>query len=222
MKAVERENEQYGYGKRETLSKAEETLFSFLGRSKLKILDIGCGTGYVALVNKNNGHDVKGIDFSSVAVQQAVDLGIDCQVIDLDNGIPFEDNSFDVVWAGDVIEHVFDPIFLMKEVRRVLVEGGRLLCSFPYDLNLMNRLRVASGHSPHETLYKKYGQIKHHTFVSLPLIKYLLKDFTIKETRYLVKIPKVRDSYVTKSKLLLYFTYTIMIKAVACPGWMKK
>ena len=42
-----------------------------------------------------------------------------------------EDASFDVVWAGEVIEHVADTAAWLSEVRRVLRSGGRLLLSTP-------------------------------------------------------------------------------------------
>ena len=36
-------------------------------------------------------------------------------------GIKFDDDQFDLVWAGDVLEHVFDPMYLLKEIRRVFI-----------------------------------------------------------------------------------------------------
>ena len=211
MIPVERENKLYTNGKRCIISKAEEILFSFL--SPGKVLDIGCGSGETALELKHKGYEVTGLDFSPVAVKLSEAKGIDCQVVDLDTGIPFDDDTFDTVWAGDIIEHVFDPIFVLREVKRVLVAGGQLLLSVPYDLNLSNRLKTMLGHSYQESVYKLYGQYKHHTFISMPMIREFLKDFVIKEIRYLVKFPKIKLNFVTKSKLFRCFTYTIMIKA---------
>ena len=78
-----------------------------------KILDVGCGIGTIAKLLKDDGHDVTGIDFSSVAVNKAKQLGIHADVVDVDKeGLPFEDGEFDIVYAGDIVEHVFDPIDL--------------------------------------------------------------------------------------------------------------
>ena len=57
----------------------------------------------------------------------------------IDGPLPFDDDSFDVVWASEVIEHVADTARWLSEVRRVLVPRGRLLLTTPSH----GRLRVA-------------------------------------------------------------------------------
>ena len=61
--------------------------------------------------------------------------------VPIDGPLPLEDNSFDVVWASEVIEHVADTGRWLSEVRRVLKPGGRLLLTTPSH----GRLRVALG-----------------------------------------------------------------------------
>ena len=46
--------------------------------------------------------------------------------------LPFAEDAFDVVWAGEVLEHVADVVGLLAEVRRVLRWGGRLLVTTPW------------------------------------------------------------------------------------------
>ena len=58
-----------------------------------------------------------------------------------DGPLPFEDGSFELVWASEVIEHVTDTARWLLEVRRVLSPGGRLLVTTPSH----GRLRVALG-----------------------------------------------------------------------------
>ena len=46
--------------------------------------------------------------------------------------LPFAEDAFDVVWAGEVLEHVADVVGLLAEVRRVLRWGGTLLVTTPW------------------------------------------------------------------------------------------
>lgn len=46
--------------------------------------------------------------------------------------LPFKDNSFDTVIAGEVIEHVENPSFLLREINRVLEDNGKLIISTPH------------------------------------------------------------------------------------------
>lgn len=104
-----------------------------------KILDLGCGNGRIgALFIKNN--EVYGIDFSESAVEIANQKGIKAQVGDIGLKLPFEDGEFDVVLLVEVMEHVFDPVFLLREISRVLKKDGILFCAVPNAGNFMNRL----------------------------------------------------------------------------------
>jgi SAM-dependent methyltransferase len=120
---------------------------------------------------------VVGIDFSTVALSKARQSGIEMVAVDVDEGLPFKANTFDYVWATDVLEHVFDPIHVVMEASRVLRNGGYLLLAVPNDLTLKRRLAVFfTGRSPQSKIYRARGQYKHHTLFSLDLLKYMLVD----------------------------------------------
>jgi len=61
--------------------------------------------------------------------------------VPFDGQLPFDDGSFDLVWASEVIEHVTDTARWLSEVRRVLSPLGRLLVTTPSH----GRLRLALG-----------------------------------------------------------------------------
>ena len=92
-----------------------------------KLLDVGCGTGWLA----DHFEHYTGIDGSADAVAAAVERGRNVQQGDLAQGLPFEDASFDAAIVKDVLEHVLDPAALAVEVRRVLSPGGRVFASSP-------------------------------------------------------------------------------------------
>jgi SAM-dependent methyltransferase len=67
--------------------------------------------------------------------------GLDFRLVPFDGPLPFEDGSFELAWASEVIEHVADTARWLSELRRVLVPTGRLLITTPAH----GRLRVALG-----------------------------------------------------------------------------
>ncbi|ATF18851.1 class I SAM-dependent methyltransferase [Phaeobacter gallaeciensis] len=95
-----------------------------------RVLDAGCGPGYVAACAKLLGARVEGIDFSEGMVQQAKTQFPDIQfsLADVEN-LPAPDGSFDAVLSNIVLFHVTDPARAMSEARRVLVPGGRFVFS---------------------------------------------------------------------------------------------
>lgn len=96
------------------------------------VLDIGCGDGAVgALLQKEVGVKVTGLDISEEAVKKARQKGIDAKIGNSEQKLPFDDNSFDKVFWGDNIEHLFNPALAIKEIRRVLKKEGRLILSCP-------------------------------------------------------------------------------------------
>lgn len=209
MTAIERENYIYRQGKQNPIDLEEEIMFSFLPYpQRQKILDIGCGIGNISYKIQNQGFDIKGIDFSKVAVEKARKK-IPAKCWDLDEGIPFDDNLFDIVWAGDIIEHVFDPCGLLKEVNRVLKKGGHLFLTTPNDFNIHQRVNIfLTGKSIQSKLYRIRGQCKHHTYFSLELLEYMLRKshFFIDDFYAVWKLPmlhkylNIRKKRVTRIK----------------------
>jgi SAM-dependent methyltransferase len=98
-----------------------------------RVLDLGCGDGAFAAELAGAGAQPVGVDVSEEAVRRAraAQPNIDFHLVEAGAPLPFEDASFDVVWAGEVIEHVLDVAGLLSEVRRVLRPEGRLLVTTP-------------------------------------------------------------------------------------------
>lgn len=109
-----------------------------------RILDLGCSGGLFAERARAAGHHVTGVDAVEVpGVRERTDRFF---VADLDAGIPAEAGGrYDVVVAGDVIEHLRRPVEMLKDVRRVLRPGGQVLLSVPNFGHWYPRLRVATG-----------------------------------------------------------------------------
>lgn len=124
MQAHEREDMLYNDGKRCQIKEEESYMIDLLGSPKeqgAKLLDLGCGSGEISLALQERGYSAHGVDFSASAIAIAADAGLSCEQADLDQGLSIEDGQYQVVWAGDVLEHVFDPIGVLGEVQRVLI-----------------------------------------------------------------------------------------------------
>jgi len=105
-----------------------------------RVLDVGCGEGRFAFELARAGARVIGIDVAREPLRRARerDPALDLRLVDAGEPWPLEDASFDVVWAGETIEHVVDTAGWLSEVRRVLRPDGRVLLSTPAH----GRLRV--------------------------------------------------------------------------------
>ena len=98
-----------------------------------RVLDLGCGAGDFTELLASAGADVIGADVaeSALARARARHPELPFELVPLDAPLPFEDCTFALVWASEVIEHVADTARWLSEVRRVLVPGGRLLLTTP-------------------------------------------------------------------------------------------
>lgn len=131
---------------------------------KSKVLDIGCGLGGLMRYIKARLPQTKlcGIDFSDFAIKKAKEFD---DRMEYKEGsayeIPYEDGKFDVVIASEVIEHLSYPDKMMKEIKRVLRKGGRVLISTPEG--------TEDGQMASEEHVKEYTPVE--------LVKYVEKYF---------------------------------------------
>ncbi len=184
MKPEEREDQRYATEDYCPISKEEQMMFKLLDRytqekkvptSNLRILDIGCGSGRISKELMKKGYQVVGLDFSEEAIKKALAQGVNAKKTNLDEGIPESSEAYDIVWAGDIVEHVFDPIGLLKESQRVLKIDGAMLITIPSDVGLISRIKMLFGISYQEQMYYSSGFYKHHTFFTPRLIKFMLQ-----------------------------------------------
>jgi len=97
-----------------------------------RLLDIGCGDGTLGYFAKNKYEEVYGVDISEKALKIAEKRGIIIRRVNLnEEKLPFKNDYFDAITCLDVIEHVFEPRELVKEISRVLKISGVLIISAP-------------------------------------------------------------------------------------------
>ncbi len=99
--------------------------FSALGG---RILDIGCSTGNFL---QHCPERIIGIDTDEDALKVARSRGLTCARADITDGLPFAAASFHAVSCDSVVEHIADPLFLLREIHRILMPGGSVVVITP-------------------------------------------------------------------------------------------
>jgi SAM-dependent methyltransferase len=112
-----------------------------------RVLDVGCATGYLGAALAERGCRVWGLDQDERALQSAAAAYEEVRAIDLErtDDLPWAEGSFDVVVAADVLEHLRDPVAVLRLLERYLAPDGRLVVSLPNVANASVRLPLLFG-----------------------------------------------------------------------------
>ncbi len=130
-------------------------VLGILGKLKgERLLDIGCGDGTFTVLLKEalGAREVVGVEVALEAIGAIERKGIKAYQLDIDeNPLPFDDAYFDVVYCGEIIEHLFNPDHLLAEVYRVLKPEGTCVITTPNLAGWPNRLALLLGYQPYPT-----------------------------------------------------------------------
>ncbi len=125
--------------------RVREYVISKVQKDVKSVLDVGCGRAWVAEHFLPKGVRVHSLDISFTNPSKAVKLypnknhfGIVANSFKL----PFANGSFDCVIASEIIEHVVNPAAFVKELFRVVKEGGRLIITTPYKEKIVYHLCI--------------------------------------------------------------------------------
>lgn len=111
----------------------------FQDLNKGRVLDLGCGDGDYAKRLKDLGFEVVASDMDSKRFKYQGQITFEPS--NLEKPLPFADNAFDYVIFLEVIEHLYNPDFVIGQISRILKPGGTLIISTPNILNLGSRMR---------------------------------------------------------------------------------
>ena len=150
------------------------------------VLDVGGGEGILYTYLKEKDVDYFLIDISEKALKIAESRNIKCKKQDLQKEFDIED-KFDYIVVNEVFEHLFDPLFTLKECVRLLRGGGKLICSFPNEgclSTILYKRTINSWEYPHIREFTGMGNIR----------KFLdIGGFRITDVRKIGVFPKIHQ-----------------------------
>ena len=150
---------------------------SFGFKEGMRMLEPGCGRGEFLKNFKDLGLDVVGVDASPEAI--AFVDGLDIKLCDIENEkLPFDDNTFDVIYSKSFIEHLYYPEKYLEEAYRVLKPNGMLLTLVPdWESNYKTYFDDFTHRTPFTKMaltdaYKMYGfkEVRVFKFRQLPIV----------------------------------------------------
>ena len=152
-----------------------ERALNLIGTRKY-VLDVGAFDGFISKQIALANNDVVAFDGSQAALDIALSRGLATAKGDIAAAWPFDSESFDVVFAGEIIEHLIDTDAFLKECRRVLKQNGRLVLTTPNLASLGRRLMLMFGKNPYIDTALRPDQAGHVRFFVTESLTLLLKE----------------------------------------------
>jgi len=110
----------------------QETLKQVENKNNFRFLDYGCGaTAEVVILASNLGYQAFGVEVE-VSTRQAAHLQSSCQIYSPDEALAMGD-QFDIIFLGDVLEHLCDPLEILDQVQALLSQRGLLIIQGPLE-----------------------------------------------------------------------------------------
>lgn len=126
------------------------------------VLDIGAGAGIVSEMNfKGVARRVAGVDPDQRVIDNPY---LDDAHIGTGERLPFDDATFDVAFADNVMEHLENPVEVFREINRVLKPGGVFLGKTPNAWHYMPMIARVTPHWFHRAVNKARGRAEVDTF----------------------------------------------------------
>ncbi len=137
-----------------------------------KIFDFGCGSGYLVGELQKMGYDTYGLDFEKYAIDYGLNQGINNLKLATGEKIDYPDETFNIVTAFDVLEHIENEKPIIKELVRILKPGGKMIISVPAYMWLWG---VQDDISHHFRRYTAGSLV--NVFKNLPELKVIRKTY---------------------------------------------
>ena len=146
----------------------------------MKILEPGPGRGEFLKSFKDLGLDVVGMDISDGSSDYFLKEEMELIISDIENekGLPFPNESFDVIFNKSLLEHLYKPDLFLREANRILKPNGKIICLVPdWESNFKTYFDDFTHRTPFTTIslrdaYKmhQFKKVKVFKFRQLPIL----------------------------------------------------
>ncbi len=185
-----------------------------------RFLDVGCGTGgTLELIKSRGAAYTAGVDIDAESIKKAKNRLLDSVIVaDIEkDDLPYTEKEFDCIILADVLEHLYDPWKVLKEITKYLADTGYILLSFP-NVKYYKVLRRLIFHD--EWTYVDAGilDITHIRFFTLKEIDRLLAVAglkTVQMKKHIVSSQRMRllnKLLINKLDSFLAYQYHILAK----------
>jgi 2-polyprenyl-3-methyl-5-hydroxy-6-metoxy-1,4-benzoquinol methylase len=157
-------------------------LAEWVGRDRSRVLDVGAATGHLGALLARWGHTVVGVEADPTAAAIAKPHYAAFHECDFEAMEGLSEAGFDVVIAGDVLEHLRDPAGGLRKMAELLGSGGRILVSVPNVAFIQVRLGLLCGRF--EPAVRGILDATHLHFYTLRSFRRLIAEAGLRVTRF--------------------------------------
>lgn len=109
------------------------------------ILQVGCNDRPFSRVLMDEGYEICGLEISLAAAELGLKQGLEVRLVNLEEKLPFDHESFDGIQVQGIVEHLFDTKNFFIECHRILKKDGFLVFTVPNLNSIENRLQILKG-----------------------------------------------------------------------------
>jgi SAM-dependent methyltransferase len=171
----------------------------------LKILDLGAGHGALSKSLFDMGYNVQACDLFPEMFRFEK---VECKKVDITDAFPYPDNTFDLVIAIEVSEHILDHEMFFRETSRILKPDGKFYISTPNILSMKSRVRFLFRGYPYSFKrleQRNYDGLQHVASLSLDQYNYIAVKNNFKPAEFEI------DRKQSTSQWLLIFLFPLML-----------
>jgi ubiquinone/menaquinone biosynthesis C-methylase UbiE len=141
---------------------------------EIDFLDVGCRDGaFTKELNLSCRQTGIDIDSNALLEYKLRFHKAKVAIVDCNENLPFADNSFDIILAGEIIEHLVNPDLFLSEIYRILKKDGIFVGSTPNAFRWDKRLRLLFGADP--KIFSDSTHLQYFSYNSL--IRHLTTNF---------------------------------------------